>query len=164
MLVKLIQPVLEFDLLRKEVLDTIERVGNNQNQIMCQTHTDGIEDWQNGVGKLSGLEHSKEEDYKFIQPSLKSSYIAAFIKQFRGFRTRIMIMPTHHCYSIHYDLTPRIHIPIMTNSQSWMIWPFENSCNRLETGNIYWTDTTKHHTFINGSEAARIHLVICVNS
>lgn len=163
MLVKLIEPVIDFALLSKEVKDIVSTLGQNVGQIMCQTAVDGVEDWQTGTGKVSNLPNKLENQYKYIQPSLKNSYISTIIDQYNGFRTRIMMLSSRKCYSVHYDLTPRIHIPIVTNQDCWMIWPYENSCNILEKGNIYWTDTTKYHTFINGGLTERIHLVLCVN-
>lgn len=163
MLVKLLHHVPNFKELSKEVFDIIDRMNSDRTQIMCQTLEDGIEDWNTGTGKLENLNIKDEAAYKFIQPSIKNSVLSGIISEFNGFRTRIMIMPGRHSYSVHKDITPRIHIPIATNSQSWMIWPFENNCYRLAEGFAYWTDTTKNHTFINGDLNKRIHLVICVN-
>jgi hypothetical protein len=52
----------------------------------------------------------------------------------------------------------------VSNDQAWMIWPYDNYSSRLEIGHSYLTDTTKNHTFLNGSLEDRIHIVMCVNS
>ena len=75
-----------------------------------------------------------------------------------------MIMEPRKSYSIHRDIFKRVHIPIITNEQCWMIWPYENECHQLQTGKSYITDTTKSHTFINGHiNLTRIHLVMSVD-
>jgi hypothetical protein len=32
----------------------------------------------------------------------------------------------------------------------------------MRAGKLYWADTTKHHTFLNGGETARVHVVMGV--
>lgn len=161
-IVKLIEPVENFEQLRSEILNVVDTVQGSQ--IMCQGLANNPEDWTTGSGRIKQLDNNNERDYNVINPQLKGTVLEYYIKRYNGFRTRIMIMPEKHCYSIHPDLTPRIHIPIVTNNQAWMIWPYSNQCHRLSEGNVYWTDTRKFHTFINGSTVKRIHLVICVNN
>ena len=62
------------------------------------------------------------------------------------------------CYSVHKDLTPRIHIPIITNPQNFIVFKY-SPMEHLSLGNVYWVDTTQYHTAINGSDDARLHLV-----
>ncbi len=162
MLCKLLNRIENFENLCLEIQSIIERVGVDQGQIICQTLVEDCEDWKTGIGKIDQLDTQDETLYKYIQPSLKGTQLEQLIQSHNSFRTRIMIMPARHCYSIHRDLTPRIHIPIVTSSQAWMVWPFESGCHRLSEGFAYWTDTTKNHTFLNGGTESRIHLVMCV--
>jgi len=75
------------------------------------------------------------------------------------------VLPPKSCYSIHQDYTPRVHIPIVSNTNNVMVWPSDNVNHTLLTGRAYWTDTTKNHTFVNAdSLIERIHLVMCVES
>jgi hypothetical protein len=165
MRVKILDHVNDFTLLEKEVNDLIETIGFEKNQIMCQTHRDNCQDWYTGIGRIEELEEKEEKKYKFINPLIKNTEIGRLIEKYQGFRSRIMIMNPKSCYSIHQDPTPRIHIPITTDSlQSWMIWPLDNECHRMPLGMVYWTDTTKKHTFINCSEKIRIHLIMGVDS
>lgn len=159
---KFLEDVPDIDALSGEVHAVIETTGIKIGQIMCQGLTPGVSDWTTGAGHLTTLEHQTEQDYKFINPNLSGSLIEKYINKYNAFRTRIMIMPGRHCYSVHRDLTPRIHIPIITDIHAWMVWPYSSKCYQLEVGKAYWTNTKAMHTFINGSENTRIHLVMCV--
>lgn len=164
-MLKILRKLENFDTIKQEVLDLVERVGFQgpyKNQIICQSLTDDVEDWQTGIGSVEELAVQQEQEYKYLQPSLKGTQIEKIINEFSAFRSRIMIMQPKSCYSLHNDHTPRIHIPITSNKGCWMIWPLNNKCHRLLPGHLYWTDTTRHHTFINGGGEPRIHMVICV--
>jgi len=74
------------------------------------------------------------------------------------FRTRVMMMKPHRCYSYHKDPTPRIHIPLITDEKCMLI--VDDKVIRLPAdGNYYKIDTTLYHTALNGSNIERIHLV-----
>ena len=166
-MLKILKKVDNFELLKKEILELVDRVGFQgpyKNQIICQSLTDGVEDWETGIGRIEELEIQKEQEYKYLQPSLKGTEIENVFNEFSAFRSRILIMQPRSCYSIHSDPTPRIHIPIVSNNGCWMVWPKHQRCQPLLPGLIYWTDTTKTHTFINGGDETRIHLVICVSN
>ena len=74
------------------------------------------------------------------------------------FRTRIMRLRPYQCYSYHIDPSPRIHIPLITNENCFMI--IDDMLYRYPAdGNYYLADTTKIHTFVNASLEDRIHIV-----
>lgn len=161
MLVVSLENIKDFSLLQQEVLNLVDSLAEkNLQQISCQQLEPDGDDWTAGVGKIAELDHKDEPSYKFINPKLKGSILEEYIKRYNGFRTRIMIMPPKQCYSVHFDPTPRIHIPIITNEQSWMVWPYENKCYQMKKGQVYWTDTRKYHSFFNGSDSNRIHIVM----
>jgi hypothetical protein len=162
MLVYPLENINNFDLLVKEVTDLMAEVGPDNNQIICQQISPIETSWTNGVGRIDQLDHQDEDLYKFINKQLKGSILEKLITKYDAFRTRIMIMPARQCYSVHADPTPRLHIPIITNDQSWMIWPYLNACEQMRIGKVYWADTTKHHSFLNGGETARVHIVMGV--
>jgi len=164
MIISTIERLPDYAALVSEVQELIARVGFANNQLICQGRSSDTEDWHLGTGSIYELEHKDEDSYSNIFPSLEGTLIAKYIKRYGGFRTRIMNMNPRHCYSVHRDPTPRVHIPIVTNRECWMIWPFNKECERMPVGNAYWTDTTKHHTFINSGLEDRIHMVICVNA
>ena len=161
MLTKNLGRVPDFNHLRKEVTDLVDLLSPASNQLSCQLLEPDGTDWQEGTGRIDELPEKEERLYKFIHSELAGSYVEKAIEFYKGYRARIMIMPPKQCYSIHADPTARLHIPITTNDQCWMIWPEQSNCVRLHTGMAYWVDTRKNHTFINGSTVSRIHLVMC---
>lgn len=162
----LIDEVKDFRKLKEEVLDCIEKhsiPGESNTQFMLQTLKEGEEDWHTGVGRIEDLDVKLEDDYVHIQPSLKGSKIEEVLKRYNGYRARIMIMHPRNVYTVHADFTKRIHIPIVTNMNCWMVWPFNQRCFQLKAGYAYETDTTKRHTFFNGDMSeTRIHIVMCI--
>lgn len=162
MIFNLLSAVENFEILRKEVLDIIETKSNGNNQIICQGTVKGISNWTAGTGAIEELDEKDEKKYSYINSELKNTELEKLIKKYNGFRSRIMIMHPRHCYSVHSDPTPRLHIPIVTNDQCWMIWPNKKECYQLHERMIYWTDTRVNHTFLNGGTEKRIHVVMCV--
>jgi hypothetical protein len=162
-LVTTLKPIENFDRLKLEVLELIKELGQGLTQIMCQGPDPENHDWNTGSGRISILNIKEESDYCYLNPRLKGTELEKLINEYQGFRTRIITLTGRKCYSVHADPGLRVHIPIVTSDQSWMVWPYDNYSSRLETGHSYLTDTTKNHTFLNGSLADRIHIVMCVN-
>ena len=161
-IIKILEENVEnFELLKHEVFDIIKSKLTEMNQICLQSPVEGEEDWYSGIGVVANLKHD-ETAYKFIQPSLKGSVIESLINKYSAYRSRIMHMPPRWCYSVHPDPSCRLHIPITTNKQTWMVWPFDNFCYRFENGKVYWVDTRIPHTCFNGALENRVHLVLCV--
>jgi len=163
MLISRIEHLPDYDALAKEVQDIIDKVGFDVDQIICQGRASDAEDWHLGTGRIDELEHKNEDEYVNVFPSLAGSLIEKYIKKYNGYRTRILQVRQRHCYSVHKDPTPRIHIPITTNRDCWMMWPFDKEAQRMPPGFSYWTDTTKYHSFMNGGTAGRIHIVMCIS-
>jgi len=152
-----------FEKLHNEIAQIINTVGFENNQIICQSLDENEEDFNTGIGRIEDLEHKNEKSYKFINKSLKGTYLEELIINFKGYRSRILKLNPKSCYSIHQDPSPRIHIPIISNGQCWMVWPNHNFCLNMKPGLAYWTDTRKPHTFINCDEKLeRVHLVMIV--
>lgn len=156
-LVEELPPPLNFEKLKKEVLDLIEKY-QNPRQIGLQSLDPAEEEWAIEDGRPS----VRDTEYKHLHKDLKGTSIADLIESLSAFRSRIMIMQPRTCYSVHADITRRIHIPIVTDPQAWMVWPHHNTCKHLQAGKTYLTDTTKLHSFFNGSTVDRIHLVLGV--
>jgi hypothetical protein len=163
--VKVVEVIKDFKELRAEILELYNKYGNDSNQIILQTNKEGVEDWYSGIGRVEDLPEKIEDDYVHIQPSLKGSLIEKYILKYKGFRTRIMNLPPKVVYTVHADSTKRIHIPILSNKHSWMIWPHYDYCIQLKEGFSYETDTTLVHTAFNGSPMShRMHIVMCVDN
>jgi hypothetical protein len=161
MAIKILHRIENHPKLVEEVLALIEELGTEHNQISCQMTEIDSADWFESVGPLEELLEGDENKYRHIPKRLAGTEIEKLINRYQGFRTRIMVMDPRKCYSVHSDITPRVHIPIITNDQAWMIWPYDNVCYNLKPGVSYWTDTRKKHTFLNGDKMqTRIHLVM----
>lgn len=152
-----------FDSLKSQVEQIISDIGFLNNQIICQGLSENGNDWHTGIGRISELDYQDENLYRFLNKGLKDTPLGDLIEKYDAFRTRILALDPRHCYSVHNDPTPRIHIPIVTNFESWMIWPYNDQCKKLKPGLVYWTDTRKAHTFLNGGDDIRIHIVLGVN-
>ena len=79
------------------------------------------------------------------------------------YRTRVLVLKPKVCYSIHSDPTKRIHIPVITNENCWLIVNKE-IMHLPADGRHYEIDTTQKHTALNGSWEDRIHIVGCIDN
>lgn len=75
-------------------------------------------------------------------------------------RVRLMRSKPKTCLTWHTDTSPRIHLPIKTNTGCQMV--IENQVQHMTAGTWWLTDTTKFHTAFNASTETRIHLVAVV--
>lgn len=109
-------------------------------------------------------------------------YTNSIIKELNLCRARVMKLKPKSTYSYHWDKTPRIHIPIITNTHCLFIVdevlkeipaPYHNFdivstpkkiFHLPADGNYYKVDTTMCHTAINLSPYDRIHIVGCLKS
>ena len=129
--------------------------------------------------KQIGLQYKKNEDpwassvgrrkddeflYNIVNPFFENTIFEKLIKKYNLYRTRLLWVNPMSCYSFHADYTPRLHIPLITNKNCYFV--FKESMEttnaivqHLPIGNVYWTNTTLPHTFMNCSEQARLHLV-----
>ena len=160
-MVTMLGEVENFDQLKVEVLQLVKDRLTEHNQINLQNLTGQEDDWYCGIGSVLNLKNQNERNYKFIQPSLKGTVIEATLKKYGAVRARIMNMRPRSCYSLHSDISGRIHIPIITNDQCWMVWPLANECHQLEEGRAYFTNTKFPHSAFNGSGLDRLHIVMC---
>jgi hypothetical protein len=125
--------------------------------------------WADGTGSLAGLGGSgglvditnPELKYNNLNPLLLGTIFEEIIEQYKLVRSLFMWINSMSCYSIHRDLNPRIHIPIITNPECFFVFKEDphSTIEHLTTGKVYWTDTRKMHTFINCSREPRLHLI-----
>lgn len=142
----------------QKILQELNQIPNYNNQISLQT-VKGF-DHEYGIGRLNNLNHSEEDFNYFCFPELE--YTNSIIKMLGMYRTRIMKMKPKTCYSYHQDPTQRIHIPLITNENCFMV--IEDRCYWYPAdGKYYLVDTTKKHTFVNASHEERIHIVGCTS-
>jgi hypothetical protein len=121
-------------------------------------HKENEDVWASAVGRSSGNEFASS----LLNPFFKDTVFEEIILKYNLFKTRLMWLNPYACYSMHRDESPRIHIPIVTNDQCYFVFkaiaPYHIPIN-----SVYWTDTTKGHSFMNCSEIPRLHLVGAVH-
>ena len=120
-------------------------------------HCDGEDCWTSAVGKGYG----DQTRYNNLNPTFLNSIFEELINEFNMFRTRLMWVGPFSCYSIHRDLTPRIHIPIFTNPECYFVFK-KGIISHLHVGAVYRINTLEKHTFMNCSDFPRLHLVGCI--
>ena len=115
---------------------------------------EGEDPWTSAVGTSKGDELA----YTNLNPFFKDTIFEELINQYKLKRARLMWISPLTCYSIHKDTTPRIHIPMITNSECYFVFK-QGFISHLPTGSVYLVDTTKLHTFMNCSTEPRLHLI-----
>ena len=110
--------------------------------------------WTSAVGKSSG----KELEYTELNPFFKETVFENIIKKYNLKRTRLMWINPKSCYSLHTDETPRIHIPLITNPECYFLFK-PGLMHHLPANSVWWVNTKLSHTFLNCSDAPRLHLV-----
>lgn len=98
-----------------------------------------------------------QKDYHLINQEYKGTIIEAVMTKYNVYRARVMTRPKNTCYLWHNDDEARIHIPIYSEEGNY--FAFKDGIYRLEPGFVYLVDTTKMHTFFNGSKSDRTHVV-----
>jgi hypothetical protein len=151
------QPILDaYNLLETSIQWTM--YGHKGKQTGLQ-YKDNEDPWTSAVGKSQG----KELEYTHLNSLFKNTIFETIINKYNFKRTRLMWVGPYACYSMHKDETPRIHIPLITNSDCYFVFRHGKIMN-LSKGVAWWVDTTQTHTFMNCSEHPRLHLVGVVES
>lgn len=105
-----------------------------------------------------------EHDFDQICDFFKDTYIEELTNnlmlQYKVYRGRFMLMKYKTCLSVHTDNSPRLHIPIITNSDSFMV--VNDIIYKLELNKTYIVDTRLPHTAVNAGKKDRLHLVFCI--
>lgn len=142
------------------LLEIDQYIPEYDNQISLQGIPNNNDDPMYGTGRLENLSHDESDFTEPLFPEMV--YTNSIIKQLGMFRTRLMRLQPYQCYSYHIDPTQRVHIPLITNENCFMI--IDDILYRYPAdGDHYLADTTKIHTFVNASLEDRIHIVGGVN-
>jgi len=152
---------------------------NNQIAVQCRPNCNEDDQLYQGTGSLmydwSNLDNEgnptkleerfKQFEFTEICKYFKGTYIEDIInivnEKYIVHRTRFMTSKPKTCLSTHSDPTRRIHIPIYTNKDCYMV--FTDKVYRLLCGKVYLADTTETHTAINASASLRTHMVMCIH-
>ena len=136
--------------MQKEIL-SFSKMHVEGDQVITATHDELLMK----DGRVLDLKY-KEIEYN--QPIFDMPYVNSIIKEHNLYRVRLMNLKPKRCYTYHYDLTKRFHIPIETNDKCFFIVD-KKVVQFPADGNYYILDTTKNHTAIYASKEDRIHLI-----
>jgi hypothetical protein len=126
-------------------------------QICLQGTKDNLDPFW-GVGKWNEKYELGYKETDFNTFIFDLPYINSILLDLKMYRTRVMNLKSKTCYTYHRDITKRIHIPIETNKDCFMIVNKEVKHYPAD-GNYYIVDTTQYHTALNASNQDRVHLV-----
>ena len=135
---------------------------HNGNQTCLQYSSACADIFTEGCGSIARAGGRVESDFSILNPVYRGSMFETIIDDMQGVRSRIMVLPKRHCYSIHADRTSRLHLAMETNSDALFFWPENLIMEHIPAdGDVYWTATTERHTFMNCGPEQRVHLVMC---
>lgn len=126
-------------------------------QICLQGTKDNLDPFW-GVGRYNEKYNAGLKETDFNKLIFDLPYINSVISDLKMYRTRIMKLKSKTCYTYHKDLSKRIHIPIETNENCFIVIDKEVKHYPAD-GNYYIVDTTQYHTAFNASKENRIHMV-----
>ena len=122
-------------------------------------------------GRQAGVQTTKDLDpavghyrmanevaFDCLAAQFQGTLIADLVAKYSLTRTRLLWLNPWSCYSMHRDLTARIHIPLKTNSGCWFVFR-DSKPQQITEGHAWRVDTRQYHTFMNGSDQSRLHLV-----
>lgn len=144
---------------------------NSVNQILINT-VPGIDDDEFGCGSLVKFNEDTgewetqygEEDFTVIRKCFKGTVFEEVYDELKSNanigRVRLMKMVPNRVLPWHFDYNDRYHYPIKTQIGCNLI--IENECLNIPQDEWWWTQTTKWHTAMNGSNKSRIHIVAII--
>lgn len=148
----------DLDKLLLEYYNIIKLVGDTKYQQIMIQGCEGISDHQFGTGSLIRSNKKVSEFKEFLW---NTPYLNSLLRRMTAYRSRIMSM-NKNTYSWHRDRTHRIHIPLISNTETnFMV--VQDEVIRMEPGNMYIVDTTFYHTYVNTSDELRVHIVGCLS-
>lgn len=121
-------------------------------------YCDGEDPWTSAVGKGYGSPTLCNN----LNPFFKNTIFEKIIQEFNIYRTRFMWVSPMSCYSLHKDLSYRLHIPLVTNIDCYFLFR-KTGLVHLPCGKVYEVNSREEHTFINCSEKPRLHIVGCLD-
>lgn len=121
----------------------------------------GEDPWLSATGRAR--KDISETEFNLLNLEFKDTMFEEMINKYHLLRARLMWVGPYSTYSMHRDTTPRIHVPLITNPDCYLVFQ-KGIVKHLSPGIVYWVDTREKHTFINCSEYPRLHLIGVVKS
>jgi len=139
------------------ILLELKKLPKYETQIGLQS-VKGIDDPFYATGRITEKEHEETDFTEFL---FDMPYLNSILKEHNVYRARVMKMKERTCYTYHQDLTKRLHIPLITNENCFLLLD-KQAVHLPADGSVYIVDTTKFHTAINASLEDRIHIIGCL--
>jgi len=127
-----------------------------------------------GVGSLydltTGAPLGEESDFFEFNAKLNGWYIHEVYKTIKSEfpelgRVRLMGLRPKSCLSVHRDTGFRLHVPIVSGKQCFMIYQDSGLVHMPADGHAYLADTIKPHSAMNGhADFRRVHMVFSINN
>ena len=161
--------------LREAYFDAVAKIGFSGERVNCISLTHKPDNASDPRGIFWTMNENyeevqverfvDEEAYRVFEPLLMDSYFKnihqTLSEHYSLGRVRILKLDTRTSLSYHRDPEARLHIPIITNPGALMI--VEKAAHHMKAdGGVYYMDTTKYHTALNGGNQPRIHLVATI--
>ena len=165
----------DIDAIREAYRVAVEDIGFSGQMVNCISLTHSESDKADPRGIFWTMNESYEEvqverfvnekAYKVFEPLLMNTYFKnvydGLSQHFRLGRVRILKLDSRSSLSYHRDPEARLHIPIITNPGALMI--VDKDAHHMKAdGSVYYVDTTKYHTALNGGNEPRVHLVATI--
>ena len=117
----------DFKKLKKECPDiTGDSLGLRMKGLSVQHRKGIIAPW-NTIDGLESIRHYNknctEEDFNIIHENFINTEYERIITDLKLVRSRLMLLESTRCYSIHQDYSWRLHIPIVTNPGCLFYFP-----------------------------------------
>jgi hypothetical protein len=153
----------------------VNKIGFSGDLINCIsiTHPEGLESDTRGIFWTKNESYEEiqverfvnEDAYRVFEPLLMDTYFKnvydVLSQHYNLGRVRILKLDSRTSLSYHRDPEARLHVPIITNPGALMIVD-EKAYHMHADGGVYYVDTTKYHTALNGGNEPRIHLVATI--
>ena len=157
----------------EQLLEVVSYSQGMVNGMLLTKMSNGVSEDPRGifwVTNKEGIEEQREKKvdenlYTELRPEIKNTYFEKvynkLCERFVLGRVRILLLEPRKCLSFHRDPQPRLHIPLI--SQPGALTIVNNFCTHMPPdGSVYYMNTTKYHSALNGSEENRIHLVATI--
>lgn len=165
----------DIDAIKEAYRVAVEDIGFSGDLVNCisLTHTDKDDSDPRGIFWTLDSDYQEiqvercvnEEAYRVFEPLLMNTYFKnvydTLSKHYRLGRVRILKLSPRTSLSYHRDPETRLHIPIITNPGALMI--VDKEAHHMKSdGSVYYVDTTRYHTALNGGSECRVHLVATI--
>lgn len=124
----------------------------------------GNSDLLDGINKIDTYDNAEEWDWSTLHTEFIGSIIEDIFwklkEEWMLGRGRFMTLTTsNRALSYHWDECYRLHIPVITNEDSWFMLEDKTIHQMSEEGRLYILDASRFHSAMNLGIKDRTHLI-----